>query len=98
MRANISNGVPPNIGGRLKESATSEASMLSYLFTDAVAFVSKCLQIYLDERSTRENITQFFQLLNTICPFLLMNDYRVAKQTMALQRSDCLEQIIKKLT
>jgi hypothetical protein len=52
--------------------------MLDYLFKDAVAFLSKIVMSYLDERSIRESILQFFKLINVVAPFMIMNDFRIA--------------------
>lgn len=69
--------------------------MLSYLFTSATGFLQKTITIYMDEHFGRDNFTQFFKLLNASCPFLLLNDYRVAKQSSALKRSEAIEALAK---
>lgn len=55
------------------------------------------VRIYMDERQTRENLFTFYKLIEVVCPFLLINDFRIANQQNALQRSDCLMKIIQKL-
>lgn len=67
------------MNGQLKQAATLEADILQYLFHDAVAFVSRVITVYMDESTGRENIINFLKLLNTAAPFLLLNDYRIAK-------------------
>lgn len=68
--------------------------MLDYLFQNATEFVSKVVQIYMDERVTRENLTQFLKLLNVAAPFLVMNDFRTAKALNMLQRIEFLGSLI----
>ena len=53
--------------------------MMSYLFVDATAYLSKVITVFMDESTGRENLINFFKLLNTAAPFLLLNDYRIAK-------------------
>ena len=94
LRANLSGGWPNQLNGQLKEAAKLESEMLGYLFTDASKFISSTVTIYMDERSTRENIIAFFKLLNIAAPFLLMNDYRVAKQGGSLSKVQVLERVL----
>ena len=96
LKANISQW-PNAMNGQLKDAATMEAGLLEYLFKNAVDFLSKTVTIFMDERSTRENLMKFFKLLNIAVPFMILNDYRIAKQTNALQRVDFLAGVIRKL-
>lgn len=52
--------------------------------------MSKIIQSYLDERSVRDGVLEFLRLLSIVCPFLLMNDFRIAKQTNSVQRAEIL--------
>jgi len=65
--------------GLLKDAAGLEAGMLDYLFGDAVTFVASVVGVFIDESTGRENLMKFFKLLNVAAPFLLMNDFRIAK-------------------
>ena len=69
--------------------------MLAYLFTSAAGFLSKTITIHMDEHFGRDNLMQFFKLLNGACPFLILNDYRIAKQGSALRRAEALEALAK---
>jgi len=79
LRANMHQGWANKLNGQLKEAARLEADMLEYLFTDAVTFVAGVVAIFIDESTGRENLMNFFKLLNVAAPFLLMNDFRIAK-------------------
>ena len=94
LRANMSNGWPNQLNGQLKDAAKMETDMLDYLFVNASEFLSETIQIYMDERTTRDNLLTFFKLINVACPFLIMNDYRVAKQGGMLQRVQVLEKLM----
>jgi hypothetical protein len=69
---------------KIKDAAAEEANMLGYMYENLSAFVNKAVAIYLDEKQTRENIMAYFKLLNFVCPFQLINDYRLAKASNAL--------------
>lgn len=69
--------------------------MLRYLFASASGFLSKTITIYMDEHFGRDALMQFFKLLNAACPFLILNDYRIAKQGGALRRTEALEALAK---
>jgi hypothetical protein len=79
LRATMHQGWANQLNGQLKEAARLEADMLKYLFTDAVTFVAGVIGIFIDESTGRENLMNFFKLLNVAAPFLLMNDFRIAK-------------------
>lgn len=79
LRATITQGWANQLNGQLKEAAGLEADLLKYLFTDAVTFVAAVVGIFIDESTGRENLMNFFKLLNVAAPFLLMNDFRIAK-------------------
>ena len=74
-----------------------ERDMLKYLFTDAIKFISRLITIYMDESYGRDHHIQVFRLVNTACPMLLMNDYRIAKQAGALGRVAMLDTLIKSI-
>jgi hypothetical protein len=80
LKANLDHGWPNQLNGQLKDAANMESDMLKYIFSNAVMFLSKVITIFIDESSGRENLMQYFKLLNTASPFLIMNDYRIAKQ------------------
>lgn len=80
LKANLDSGWPNQLNGQLKDAANMESDMLKYAFSNAVLFLSKVITIFIDESSGRDNLLQFFKLLNTASPFLIMNDYRIAKQ------------------
>jgi hypothetical protein len=44
----------------------------------------------MDESFGRDNIIKFLKLLNIAAPFLILNDYRIAKGSNALRRVDLL--------
>lgn len=94
MRANITHGWALSKGTELKEAAAEESKMLSYLFSDASVFVSKLLTIYMDETYGRDNYLSFFKLLNTVCPFLILNDYRVSEATKSLRRAELIKKLL----
>ena len=79
LKANLSMGWPNVMNGQLKNAAKYENELLSYLFKDTTKFLSSLLTIYMDYMTTRESLLKFFKLLNIACPFMLLNDYRVAK-------------------
>lgn len=91
----MSQGWPPQLSGQLKVAAKLETEMLHYLFSSASGFLSKTITIFMDEHFGRENLMQFFKLLNSACPFLILNDYRLAKQGSALRRIEALESLAK---
>jgi hypothetical protein len=93
----MTQGWPNQLNGQLKDAARMESEMIQYLFTDATSFLSRSITIYMDERSTRENLLQFMKLLNVAAPFLIMNDFRIAKQQQQLQRVMLLEKLMKQL-
>ena len=62
----------------MKETAEMESDMLKHIYKDASKFVSKMLSVYMDENYGRDNYMNYFKLVNTTFPFLLMNDYRVS--------------------
>jgi len=72
-----------------------ESDMLKYVFSNSVIFLSKVITIFIDESSGRDNIMQFFKLLNTASPFLIMNDFRIAKQQQQLKRVELLKRLMK---
>lgn len=94
LRTTIGQGWPAQLSGQLKSAAELEAEMLGYLFADAAGFLSKVITIYMDEHFGRESLMQFFQLMNASCPFLIMNDFRQAKQSRALRRVAVLTELI----
>lgn len=93
----MSQGWPPALSGQLKVAAKLESEMLGYLFASATGFLSKLITIYMDEHFGRESILQFFQLLSASCPFLILNDYRLAKQGSALRRTELLETLAQQV-
>jgi len=95
LKSNMSQGWPPQLNGQLKAAAKLESEMLAYLFTSAAGFLSKTITIHMDEHFGRDNLMQFFKLLNGACPFLILNDYRIAKQGSALRRAEALEALAK---
>ena len=84
-------------GKDAKAAAKLETEMLGYLFASASGFLSKAITIYMDEHVGRDVLLQFFQALNASCPFLILNDYRLAKQGSALRRAEVLEALAKSL-
>ena len=60
--------------------------MIRYLFKDVSAFLHKVITIFMDEPHGRDNVMKFFRLLNLACPMLMLNDYRISKQSAALGR------------
>jgi len=79
LKANLDEGWPNELNAQLKDAANMESDMLKYIFSNAVVFLSKVITIFIDESTGRDNIMKFFRLLSTASPFLLMNDYRIAK-------------------
>jgi hypothetical protein len=71
-----------------------ETGMVRYLFKDVSAFLHKLITIFMDESHGRDNVLKFFKLLNVVCPMLLLNDYRVSKQSAALRRVELIEKLV----
>jgi hypothetical protein len=94
LKTNVKSGWPNSLNGQLKDAAGMECDMLRYLFADVIAFIGKLLTILMDESHGRETIIKFLSLLNVAAPFLLLNDYRVAKQGNALRRVEMLEHLL----
>jgi hypothetical protein len=90
LKSNVKGGWPNAMNGQLKEAAGLESDMLRYVFKDASLFLQRVVTIFMDESHGRDNIVKFFKLINTVCPFLLLNDYRVSKQSVALRRVELL--------
>lgn len=67
-----------------------ESEMLSYIFKDASNFLQRVITVYMDESFGRDNIIKFLKLLNVAAPFLILNDYRIAKGSNALRRVELL--------
>jgi hypothetical protein len=82
------------MNGQLKEAAFLETDMVRYLFKDVSAFLHKLITIFMDESHGRDNVLKFFKLLNVACPMLLLNDYRVSKQSAALRRVELIEKLV----
>jgi len=82
------------MNGQLKEAAFLETGMVRYLFKDVSAFLHKLITIFMDESHGRDNVLKFFKLLNVVCPMLLLNDYRVSKQSAALRRVELIEKLV----
>lgn len=97
LKSNMSQGWPPQLSTQLKAAAKLETEMLGYLFSSASGFLSKAITIYMDEHVGRDVLMQFFHALNASCPFLILNDYRLAKQGSALRRAEMLETLAKQL-
>jgi hypothetical protein len=97
LKTNVKGGWPNNLMGQLKDAATMERDMLKYIFGDVIGFMLKIITILMDESHGRENIMKFLKLINVAAPFLMMNDYRVAKQQQALRRVDLLEHLLTKI-
>ena len=95
LRSNVKAGWPASMNGQLKEAATMERDMLKYLFDDVVAFLLKLITIMMDESHGRENLMKFLRLINAVAPFLMMNDYRVAKSANALRRVEIMEHLLE---
>jgi len=74
-----------------------ESELLSYVFSNSIDFLAKVLTVYIDETYGRENIVKFLRLLHTSAPFLILNDFRVAKQQNALRKVDVLGNLLKTL-
>ena len=94
LKSNIKSGWPNAMNGQLKEAAFLETGMVRYLFKDVSAFLHKLITIFMDESHGRDNVLKFFKLLNVVCPMLLLNDYRVSKQSAALRRVELIEKLV----
>ena len=94
MRANITHGWDMAKVAEMKEAAAEESKMLGYLFTDAQKYVSKLLSLYMDETYGRDTYMNFFKLLNTACPFLILNDYRISEQSKSLRRAELIKKLL----
>ena len=90
LRANISQGWQLHQLKELKLAADAESINLGYLFADAQKFIGKIITIFMDESYGRDNYMAFFKLVNTACPFLLMNDYRMSEANNSLRRVQML--------
>lgn len=69
--------------------------MLVYIFSDAIGFLLRLITILMDESHGRENMIKFLQMINVAAPFLMLNDYRVAKQGNALRRVELMEHLLQ---
>lgn len=97
MRANLTEkGFDESYTTPIKECAEMEKSVSTHIFKDAQAFISKLLQIMLDEPSTREALSKFIIRFNLTLPFLVMNEYRIAQVTNSLMRAELLKKILQK--
>lgn len=94
LKTNVKGGWPNSLNGQLKDAAVMERDMLKYIFGDVIGFMLKIITILMDETHGRENIIKFLKLINVAAPFLMMNDYRVAKQGNALRRVVLLENLL----
>ena len=94
LKTNVKGGWPTTLNNQLKDAATMERDMLSYIFSDVIGFILKFITIIMDETHGRENIMKFLKLINVAAPFLMLNDYRVAKQGNALRRVELLEHLL----
>ena len=90
-------GWPTQLNNQLKEAARLESDMLKYLFKDVIEFLGVSITKYMDESFGRDTMLKAFRLINTACPFLLLNDYRVSKQNSSLQRVEVLDRMLKEL-
>lgn len=82
------------MNGQLKEAAFMETEMIRYLFKDVSAFLHRVITIFMDEAHGRDNVMKFFKLLNVACPMLMLNDYRISKQSAALRRVELIEKLV----
>jgi hypothetical protein len=48
----------------------------------------------MDESYGRDNIVKIFKLINDAAPFLLLNEYRIAKQSNALRKVDVMAKLL----
>ena len=94
MKSNIKQGWPNDMNGNLKQAAFAETEMIRYLFKDVSAFLHKIITVFMDESHGRDNVIKFFKLLNVACPMLLLNDYRISKQSAALRRVELIEKLV----
>ena len=94
LKTNIKGGWPNAMNGQLKEAAALESDMLRYIFKDASLFLQRVITLFMDESHGRDNIVKFFKLINVVCPFLLLNDYRVSKQSVSLRRVELLQRLV----
>lgn len=95
LRAGMTQGWPNSLNTQLKDAAKMESEMLSYVFENASSFVSVLITTYMDESYGRDNLIRFLKLLNESAPFLLLNDFRVAKQQKALRKAEVLGQLMQ---
>jgi hypothetical protein len=94
LKTNVKGGWPNTLNGQLKDAAVMERDMLTYIFSDVIAFLLKLITILMDESHGRENVMKFLKLINVAAPFLMLNDYRIAKQGNALRRVELLEHLL----
>mmetsp|Transcript_12420 Transcript_12420/g.20867 ORF Transcript_12420/g.20867 Transcript_12420/m.20867 type:complete len:138 (-) Transcript_12420:72-485(-) len=97
LKTNIKEGWPTSMNSELKEAASLESSLLSYVFTDASKYVASTITYYMDEVQGRDNIIKFLKLLNEAAPFLIINDYRIAKQVNALRKAEILSTLLQQI-
>lgn len=94
LKTNVKGGWPNTLNGQLKDASGMERDMLSYIFSDIIVFLLKLITILMDETHGRENIMKFLKMINVTAPFLMLNDYRVAKNGNALRRVELLEHLL----
>ena len=65
-----------------------------HLFADPQAFLKHIIATYIDETSGRDNLLQMVKEFNRKCPFMMLNDYRIAMATNSLRRIEVLRELI----
>jgi hypothetical protein len=78
------------MGDRLREMAGMEGIMLQYLFEDAKEFTKNLIAVAIDETTGKDTLHTIITQLGKKCPFLVLNDYRVAHATNSLRRIELL--------
>jgi hypothetical protein len=94
LKANALVGWGETMRMQVRDAADMEAELNKHLFTDPQAFLKNIIAIYIDETSGRDNLLQVIREFNKKCPFMLLNDYRVALATNSLRRIDVLRELI----
>lgn len=71
-----------------------EAELNKHLFTDPQVFLKSIIAIMIDETHGRDTLLQIIKEFNKKCPFMMLNDFRVAVGTNSMRRIEILKELI----
>lgn len=94
LKANAMVGWGESMRMQVRDAADMEAELSKHLFADPQAFLKHIIATYIDETSGRDNLLQMIKEFNRKCPFMMLNDYRIAMGTNSLRRIEVLRELI----